>query len=190
MDNEDSVLSAIRRHVWVGTYDADEVAIIVGEEFFPPGQADYDWLRARIEEAFGPKRSEEASWPAVTDCDRLDRVFKVLEMQGIIVEQDAGMTMSDGLEIVTEAYEDAEAEGEGMRIEGYCFYHGQDLEYVMKMGDLHLAFGHISGKAQPGVEIGRRIKREFEGAGFTVEWDESVGSRLLLKGIRWQRRSP
>jgi hypothetical protein len=190
MDNEANVLSAIRRHVWAGTYDAEEIAIIVGEEFFPPGQADYDWLRARIEEAFRPKRAEEATWPAVTDSDRLDRVFEALETQGIIVEQDAGLTKSDGLEIVTQAYEDAEAEGVGASIEGYCFYHGQDLQRVMKTGDLCLAFGHISGEDEPGVDIGRRIKRAFEAAGFAVEWDGTIGRRLLVKGIRWRRRSP
>jgi len=190
MDNEADMLSAIRRHVWAGEYDAEEIAIIVGEEFFPPGQADNDWLRARIEEAFRPKRAEEATWPAVTDCDRLDRVFEALETQGIIVEQDAGLTKSDGLEIVTQAREDAEAEGEGASIEGYCFYHGQDLERVMKTGDLCLAFGHISGEDEPGVDIGRRIKRAFEAAGFAVEWDGSIGRRLRVKGIRWQRRSP
>jgi hypothetical protein len=190
LNNEAHVLSAIRRHVWAGTYDAEEIAIIVGEEFFPPGQADYDWLRARIEEAFRPKRAEEATWPAVTDCDRLDQVFETLQTQGIIVEQDAGLTKSDGLEIVTEAYEDAQADGEGEGIVGYCYYHGQDLERVMKCGDLWLAFGHFSGKKKPGVDMGQRIKHALEAAGFAVEWDGSIGTRLLVKGLRWQRRSP
>ena len=190
MDNEANMLSAIRRHVWAGAYDAEEIATIVGEEFFPPGKADNDWLRTRIEEAFRPKRAEEATWPAVTDCDRLDRVFKGLEAQGIIVEQDAGLTKSDGLEIVTEAYEDAEAEGEGASIIGYCYYHGQDLERVMKTGDLWLAFGDFHGDNERRAEIGRRIKRALEDGGFTVTWSGSVGERLLVSGLRWQRRSP
>ena len=54
MDHEEDILSAIRRHVWVGTYDAEEIVIIVGEEFFPPGEADNNWLRARIKQAFRP----------------------------------------------------------------------------------------------------------------------------------------
>jgi len=190
MDNKADVLSAVRRHVWAGTYDAEEIAVIVGEEFFPPGRADFDWLRARIEEAFRPKRAKEATWPAVTDCDRLDRAFETLQTQGILVEQDAGLTKSDGLEIVTEAYEAAQADGEGDGIEGYCFYHGQDLERVMGGGDLCLAFGHFSGNKELGVGIGRRIKHALEAAGFAVEWDGSIGTRLLVKGFRWQRRSP
>lgn len=38
MDNKAHVLSAIRRHVWAGTYEAEEIAIVVGEKFFPPGR--------------------------------------------------------------------------------------------------------------------------------------------------------
>lgn len=190
MKNEAYALSAIRRHVWAGMFDAEEIAIIVGEEFFQPGQADYDWLRARIEEAFQPKRAEESSWPAVTDCDRLDKVFESLQAQGIIVEQDAGLTKSDGLEIVTDAYDDARADGEGEGIVGYCFYHGQDLERVMKTGDLWLAFGHFSKQKKLAIDVGRRIKEALATAGFAVEWNESVGTRLLVKGFQWQRRSP
>jgi hypothetical protein len=188
MDNEADVLSAIRHLVWAGTYGAEEIVWIVGEEVFKPGKADDDWLRARIEEQFRQKRAEEATWPAVTDCDRLDRVFEGLEAQNILTLQDAGLTKSDGLEDVFEFYNDPSGEWSG--IEGYCFYHGQDLEYVMETGDLWLAFGHISGEDESGVEIGRRIKRAFEAAGFAVEWDGSIGRRLLVKGFRWQRRSP
>jgi hypothetical protein len=188
VDNKANAISAIRRHVWAGTYDAEAIAIIVGEEFFPPGQVDYKWVRARIKEAFLPKRAEEATWPAVTDCDRLDRVFEGLETQNILALQDTGLTKSDGLEDVFQEYEDAGGEESG--IEGYCFYHGQDLETVMKSGRLWLAFGHISGKNKPGVDIGRRTKRALEAAGFKVEWDGSIGKRMLVKGFRWQRRSP
>ena len=144
MENDAHALSAIRRHVWAGWYDVGEIAIIIGEEFFEPGQADNDWLQARIEEESRQKRAEEATWPAITDCDRLDRVFEGLEAQVIIALQDAGLTKSDGHEDVTEAYEDAG--GRESNIVGYCFYHGQDLERVMASAELWLAFGDIDGR--------------------------------------------
>jgi hypothetical protein len=114
-------------------------------------------------------------------------VFETLEAQGVIALHDAGLTKSDGIEDVTEAYEDAGGEESG--IVGYCSYHGQDLEHVMASGDLWLAFGDIHGDDGRGVEIGRRIKRALEDTGFTVEWGESVRERILVRGIRWQRRS-
>jgi ankyrin repeat protein len=60
----------------------------------------------------------------------------------------------------------------------------------MESGDLWLAFGHFSGKKKLGVDIGRRIKHALEAAGFAVEWNGSIDRRLLVKGFRWQRRSP
>jgi hypothetical protein len=186
MDNEAVARAAVRRYVWSGMHDADEIVEIIDEAIFEPGEIDKDWLRAEIEKAFRQKRAEEATWPEVTDCDRVDRVFEALEEQGILALQNAGYTQSDGLADVSQFYH--EAGGERSGIEGYCFYHGQDLERVMESGELWLAFGHVSGDDEPGVEIGRRIKKAFEAAGFTVEWDGSVKTRVLVKGIRWQRR--
>jgi hypothetical protein len=168
-------------------YDPEEVTVILAESWCEPGQIDEVWLRAEVEKEVARKWAEEATWPATTDCDRLDRVFAALEAQGIIVEQDAGLTKSDGIEDVTEAYEDTGGEESG--IVGYCFYHGQDLDRVMKNGDLWLAFGDFLGGEERGVEIGRRIRRTLEDVGFTVKWSGSVRERILVRGIRWQRRS-
>jgi uncharacterized protein DUF6891 len=189
--DKSEALNSIRRYVWSGLYDPEAVAIILAESWCEPGQfkSTVDRIRPEVEKEVARKRVEEATWPATTDCDRLDRVFETLETQGILVEQDAGWTKSDGLEIVTEAYEDAEAVGEGAGIVGYCFYHGQDLDRVMESGDLWLAFGDFHGDAERSVEIGRRIQRALQDAGFTVEWSGSVWERILVRGIRWQRRT-
>jgi ankyrin repeat protein len=187
MDEQAEALKAIRRYVWSGLYDPEEVVIIVGESLGEPGEFDEDWLRAEVGKELARKRAEEATWPATSDCDRLDQVFKTLEAQGIIVEQDAGLTKSDGLEDVTEEYEASGGEKSG--IVGYCFYHGQDLDHVMESGELYLAFGDFLEDKDRRGEIGRRIKSALEDAGFTVEWSGSVRERLLVRGIRWQRRA-
>jgi hypothetical protein len=187
VDERSEVLESIRRYVWSGLYDPEEVTIILAEAWYEPGQIDEAWLRAEVEKEVARKRAEEATWPTTTDCDRLDRAFATLGAQGIIVEQDTGLTKSDGIEDVTEAYEDAGGEESG--IVGYCFYHGQDLDQVMRSGDLWLAFGDFLGDNERGVEIGRRIQRALEDAGFTAEWSGSVRERILVRSIRWQRRS-
>jgi hypothetical protein len=185
MSTEQDARGYVHRYVRYGFYRPDEVEQIVGDDIFD-GAIPRDRLREMIAEEVQRKRAEERTWPAVTDCDRLDRVFESLEEQGILALQNAGYTQSDGLSDVCQFYH--EAGGERSGIEGYCFYHGQDLERVMASGELCLAFGHVSGEDEPGVEIGCRIKRTFEAAGFTVEWDGSVKTRLLVKDIRWQRR--
>jgi hypothetical protein len=188
VDDRSEILHSVSRYVWSGLYDPEEVTIILAESWGLLGQSGEAWLRVEVEKEFVKKRTEEETWPATTDCDRLDRVFAALEAQGIMVEQDAGLTKSDGLEIVTEAYEDAQADGEGAGIVGYCFYHGQDLDRVMEGGDLCLAFGDFLGDDERGAEIGRCIQRALQGEGVTVEWSGSIGQRLLVRGIRWQRR--
>src|SRR5262249_10537187 len=157
------------RYVWCGLYDPEEVAIRLAESRCVPGQIReaVDRLRAEVEKEVAKKRAEEATWPATTDCDRLERGVEGLEARGSILEEDAGLTKSDGVELVTEAYEDAEAEGEA-GIVGYCFYHGQDLDRVMKSGDLWLASGDFLGDDERRVEIGRRIQRALQDAGFAV----------------------
>lgn len=185
MDNEALALDAVRHYVWSGMYGADEIVEIIDESFFE-GRIDHGWLRTEIDKVFRQKLAEEETWPEVTDCDRLDAVFESLGEQSILALQNAGYTQSDGLSDVSELYHQAGGEQSG--IEGWCFYHGQDLESVMESGDLLLAFGHVSGEDELAEEIGRRIMRAFEAAGFGVEWDGSVKTRLKVVGILWQRR--
>jgi hypothetical protein len=186
MDKRAAALDAVRRYVWSGFHDTDEIVEIIDESVFRPGQIDKTWLRAEIRKAFRAKKAEEKSWPATTDCDRLDQVFGALEAQGIMALQNAGYEQSDGIADVTQFYQ--EAGGEQSDIVGYCFYHGQDLERVMQSGQLWLTYGDILGDDEKGVKTGQRIKRALEEAGFAVEWDGSIKTRLLVKGFKWQRR--
>lgn len=187
MSKEAKAQEAVRRYVWSGFYGTDEIIEIIDESIFRPGEIDQTWLRGEIKKAFRKKRAEEKKWPEVTDCDRLDEVFETLEEQGILALQNACYTQDDGLADIAQFYE--EEGGEDSGIEGYCFYHGQDLERVMDSGELWLTFGHVDGDAEQGVAIGRRIQEVFAKAGFDVLWDGSINTRLMVKGIHWQRRS-
>jgi hypothetical protein len=81
--------------------------------------------------------------------------------------------------------------GEQSGFVGFCFFHLQDMERAMRTDvGLFLAFGSCSDDDEDGLEVGRIIREECAGAGFEVDWDGTIESRLLLKGFRWQRRSP
>jgi hypothetical protein len=179
---------AIRTYVWAGEYDPEEVCIIIGEEIFGDDEEQEEWTEAAVRRAFAEKRKVERTWPKVTDCDRLDRVFEALEKRGVVTDHDAGFTQSDGYDAVEELYRDAG--GKKSSFVGYCFYTSQDLESAIEGGGLMLAYGHFSDHANKGVEIGQIVREEFERAGFAVEWDGHLNTRILLKGFRWQKRSP
>jgi hypothetical protein len=112
-------------------------------------------------------------------------VFDALTDSGILALQNAGYTLSEGLDDVAQAYH--EAGGERSGITGFCFYHRQDLEGVLESGELCLAFGAVSGEAAEGIEVGRRVADALTAAGFAVEWGGTFEQRITVKGIRWQR---
>jgi len=187
-DDREAISQAIDLHVRAGFYGVDKMVEMIDETVLEPGTVDQKWLRAEIDQALRAKKQEEASWPAETDCDRLDRMFEALNREGVIALQNAGYTQSDGFEDVSEVYHEAGQAESGFM--GYCFYHEQDLERVVEGDDLWLAFGDIHGDDEKGEAIGRRIQQAAERAGFEVEWDGTMGKRIMLRGIHWQRRSP
>lgn len=186
MFDEALALESVRQHVWSGFYDADDIVEIIDEAFFEPGEVDIDWLRACIAEEFQRKRDAEGRWEPITDCDRLDQAFEALNEQGILALQNAGYTLSDGLDDVTQRYHERGAECSG--VVGYCYYHGQDLEHVLADGTMCLAFGDINGDDTKGVEVGRAIVVVLLRHGFKVEWPELIDVRIQLLGVNWQRR--
>jgi hypothetical protein len=183
--DKDIVSGYIHKEVWSGFYEPDEVVEHI-LDYQLVEQLDRRWLRAQVKREFKRKEQEAATWGEVTDCDRLDRVFDALEDQNIIALQNAGYTQDDGIDDISEVYHDAG--GEDSDIIGYCFYHGQDLERVIESGKLYLTYGDILGDDERGEAIGRRILGALEAEGFKVKWNGSIRERILITGIKWQRR--
>jgi hypothetical protein len=188
MISREDAAEFIRHYVWAGEHDPEEVFIIIDEEEFDGDEEQHPWLRDAINREFKKKRKAEKTWPKVTDWDRLDQLFQSLRAEGILAEHDAGFTKQDGWDTVLGLYK--EEGGRRSDITGLCFYTSQDMEGAMEGGGLWLAYGHVSGDGRKGRAVGNRLREACEGAGFTVEWDGSVRTRLLLKNFRWQRRSP
>src|SRR5262249_25555479 len=123
----------VRRYLNYGFYQPKEIARIVGEDVLD-GAVPKARLQEIIAEEVEVKRTEERSWPAVTDCDRLDEVFASLNEAGILALHNAGYTASEGIEEMSERY--YETGGEESGITGYCFYHRQDMQAALDIGEL------------------------------------------------------
>jgi hypothetical protein len=176
----------IRSYVRYGFYKPAEIEQILFQDVFD-GAFPRERLRELIKAEVELQQVEQRSWPKVTDCDRLDRAFRALEAEGILALHNAGMEPSDGMTEVTERYH--AAGGATSRIVGYCFYHRQDIDYALKLAELGLAFGAISGDRRRGVEIGERVRRALLAAGLQVSWTGSIEDKLTITAFRWQRRS-
>lgn len=155
---------------------------VFGDEVVEEPQA-----REVVDRALARLGVEMKTWPAMTDCDRLDEVFTDLRATGIICIDHAGYTKSDGYEI----FEDClEASVDQDRVIGYCYYTQQDLEGAIRSRGLMLAFGPRDPRDETirGPEIGRVIAKRLEAAGFEVAWDGTFETRINIPKFEWKRR--
>ncbi len=179
------ILDAIQSHVWSGFDSPADVDRLIDDLL--EGDADEAFLRAAVGPEFARKQVAEATWPQTTDCDQLDAAFETLNAHGIIALQNAGYTMSDGL---TEVGEALHRRGGREGVQGYCFYHGQDLERAVEGEGLMLAFGSLDDDKTHKLQVGLRVREMLEGCGFTVQWNGDSETRLNLPGLDWKRRGP
>ena len=92
LDNNDfiaEVKAYITDELSSGFSDADEVEHAALDYFSE--ECDSEDLEALVtdllEEVVAKLEKEQASWPEVTDCDRLDLAFEALESAGIVARQ-------------------------------------------------------------------------------------------------------
>ena len=165
----------------------ERVVEIICEAAYEPGELDANEVAGSVRQAFRALQAEMRAWPEITDCDRLDQVFAVLNSKGIVSVQNAGYTQSDGFDAVKEA---ARGRPDRNGLTGYCFYHGQDLERAISGAGLYLAFGPKSAarEEQDGPLIGAIIVEQLQGAGIGTEWNGSFGQRIHCPRLDWKRR--
>ena len=70
-DAEKSAREYVERWVRYGFYQPVEVEQMVGEDV-PGGEFPRKRVRELVRAEVAKRKAEEKSWPAVTDCDRLD----------------------------------------------------------------------------------------------------------------------
>jgi hypothetical protein len=140
-------------------------------------------------------RAREATFPAVTDCDRITAVLAALAASGIVTGEDVGMTLADVRYDLGEALRVARDRGErardrGERARGWVGFHRQDVDRVVDTGVLCLAFGAPTDHDDAYRAIGREVAAAFAGAGLQVHWDDDPNRRIELHALTWQRRRP
>ena len=136
--------------------------------------------------ALARQNAAEASFPEVTDCDRLDSVFDQLAMSGILTGQDVGTTMSDVRDDMWEAVDQARRCGEPAR--GWVAFHRQDVDRVVDTGTLCIAYAALTDLDDDFRIIGTEVAEALRSAGFEVDWNGDPARRIELHGLAWQKR--
>lgn len=182
-DVDQYILNAIKVQVWSGFDSYDDIQDLISD-LLEDG-ADEGMLRDSVDIEFNEKYTAEQSWPDITDVDKLDQVFQILNSNGILCLHNAGYTMSDGHE---DAHTALSKHANGQFF-GYCFYHGQDVERAFMGEGLTLAYDHIAGDVPDKIKVATKIQQALEQAGFSLEWNGTVEERIRLPNFDWKHRS-
>ncbi|MGJ7524749.1 DUF6891 domain-containing protein [Variovorax sp. GB1P17] len=180
----------VHKSVWGGfTTKADikeDSRYYIGEREWTEG--DLAFLDSLVEAEWQKKKSAEATWPEETDWDRLDFAFFRLDSSGIIAYHNAGNTQDEGWEDCNEEWR--ERGGKSAGLQGAVFYHGQDLDHVVKGGPLLLTFGATQDSDLTSMEVARRAVDTLQSAGFNVTMPADERQRIEVGGLDWKKRSP
>lgn len=178
---QEDARESVKVLTWAGFVNSQEVVRIVCEEVLDQESVDKRWVRKLVKTEFAAKQRAERAWPTATDCDRLDGVFEALNVAGVIALQNAGNTLSEGMQSVLEAMQ------ERPQAKGYCFYHNQDVDDALRSPGLYLAFGSAK-EGEHRIKVGKAICRMLQKAGLKYEWDGSPEQRIRILNFTWRRR--
>lgn len=180
----EEVDDTIRRMVAAGFAPSDEIiraAVEQCDEAAPEVVEPYAMQALTL--ALQRQREAQASWPAVTDNDRLDAAFAALEARGIVARQDFTCCQSCGH---GEIWDEVDGRASGLPpARGYTFYHQQDTESGVAGEGLMLAYGAVDEGAEE--RIGHEVVAALREHGLAPQWDGSTGRRIGLP-LTWQRR--
>jgi hypothetical protein len=183
----EEVLEDLRTHVRervAAGFDGEEDIIESGVDYLYD-EAPEDTLRFYSEqftrEELKIHEAQQATWPEVTDCDRLDKAFAELEESGIVARQNFTCCQTCGNAEIDDELNAAKEKGRTPH--GYTFYHMQDTESAVNGAGLYLAYAGKTG----GGDVAREIIAALERHGLKPEWDGSVETRILVP-IDWKRR--
>jgi hypothetical protein len=145
--------------------------------------------------------TEQAVWPEVTDCDRLDRVEAALREKGILLWQVSPCCdtctvaeLPDRIEVINKRYP-----GFRDRARGYAFFIDQNMPEMLADStqvSVYLAYGWFSqndSEVAPDVYeanalgIAREVCGCLRDEGFEPNWDADFARKVGVS-INWQRR--
>jgi hypothetical protein len=189
----------IRKKVAGGFLDAKEVEEMACDCFLDgvgdDGQLDPALLRriagVETDKAFAEHLAAQQEWPAVTDCDRLDRAFADLDHAGIVARQNFTCCHTCGHAEIGD--EIAQAERSGTSAIGYTFYHCQTTDGAVETGNVYLYYGaevpdaEVDQYGPASLRVGRAVVEALERRGLAVDWNGSLDTAIRVK-LKWQRR--
>jgi hypothetical protein len=184
----EDVRRQVERDLAGGFVSRDEIVQYAVEAFADevPGAPVEATARRALDEALAARAIDEATWPAVTDCDRLDAAFAALEAEGVISRQNFTCCGSCGSSEIWD--EMGKVRDAGGPVTGYAFYHQQDTERAAEGGGLYFNYGAVEDSEAAALAVGHRIMVRLREQGLEPDWDGRIEQRIGLE-LDWKRRA-
>ncbi|MDJ1483622.1 hypothetical protein QNI16_24195 [Cytophagaceae bacterium YF14B1] len=184
------IFEHIDAYVKYGFYDVEDICFDL--EFILMEEIDEEkftevWLQKEVEKRYNKQLQKEKSWSGVVSFDRLATAFDVLSTHRIITLHKAGYTTQEGEEIACNVYDELKAKG--IKANGYCYYHTQDVERAMgDIQNLYIRYGDFQGDDDKCQQVGKLIVTELKKQNLEVHWSESINDTIEIKPFLWQKR--
>lgn len=117
---------------------------------------------------------------------KLNKVFEQLNEENIIAVHYADYNNGSEISRVYELLQ--EIKEEGRQSEGYCVYHGYDVERAMEKGVFYLMYGcHNVDDTQTITKIGERIVALLREQGFDAKVHGGIEGEIVIKNFVWDK---
>lgn len=166
--------------------DIIEGAIEAVEEEAWEHEISDQWIRETFTREYEKNLQASKTWGADTDTNKLVEVFnKLCSKDNILALHNIGYTDSEAIYDTQEIWQ--QLEDEDIHPIGYCYYHGQDLERVITDGELLIGFSGVrENNEKEAIQIGVKVVKALEDAGFEVEWKNSASDKIHVVNFNWQ----
>lgn len=144
-----------------------------------------EWITETFTREYEKNEKDSLSWTGETDPDKLIKVFDQLCKTQIIALHNIGDTDSEAIYDTRNIW--TELEDHGANPIGFCYYSGQDLEHVIKTGELRIGFSGVKeNNDKEAILIGNKVASALENAGFTIAWNYSASGKIKIQNFDWK----
>ncbi|HEU5109794.1 MAG TPA: hypothetical protein VFT95_14725 [Micromonosporaceae bacterium] len=136
-----------------------------------------------VDRALSAHAERQASWPAVTDCDRLTAAFTELERSGIVARENFSCCTTCGVHEIGEEVERLDGVARG-----YTFFHEQDTEGAAEAGHpVFLSYGATRAGGGDPLAVGHEVVATLRRHGLDPHWNGDLARKIEVP-LDWKRR--
>lgn len=188
-EDQKIIFDSIYTQVRSGFYSIEDIQENIIEEIENNGFEDEiseEWAYDHIDKVYTQLLEDHQQWESPTQTERLINAFDELAESKIIALHYTGYSQEDGEYEVEEVERTLRNNDE--KSDGYCFYHGIDLEKAVLGEGLNITFQKIDNVSDIiAKEIAQKIIEVLKKHDLEVSWNGKANSPIHLPNFTWER---